>query len=383
MFLHSLQEGSMRLWAFLLSVYWVSFVTYFVLWKSYKHVSNLRATARSTPDVKPEEFAVLVRDVPRSYPDETIKDSVDSYFRALHPNTFYRSMVVTDHTKADKIYLEIEEHKKKIARAEVVYANSKTESNPEGIKPTHRTGFLGLIGKKVDTIEYCSEQIKELLPKLEAEQKTTLRDKQQQAAIVFFNSRSAAVSASQTLHAQVFDKWTVMEAPEPRDIIWPNLSRNIYERQIRQVVVYSIVFLAVVFYMVPITAVSAISTLENLRKVLPFLKVVVDRPAIKTVLQAYLPQIALIVFLALLPAFLMFLSKGEGIPSQSHVVRATSGKYFYFIVFNVFLVYTLGKTLFASLKTILDNANINVIINMLATSLPGGATFFLTFVALK
>jgi len=59
----------------------------------------LRATARSTPDVKPEEFAVLVRDVPRSSPDETIKDSVDSYFRALHPNTFYRSMVVTDHTK--------------------------------------------------------------------------------------------------------------------------------------------------------------------------------------------------------------------------------------------------------------------------------------------
>ncbi|CAL5076865.1 unnamed protein product [Urochloa decumbens] len=228
--LGNVQPSSTRLWAFLLSVYWVSFVTYFVLWKSYKHVSNLRATARSTPDVKPEEFAVLVRDVPRSSPDETIKDSVDSYFRALHPNTFYRSMVVTDHTKADKIYLEIEDHKKKIARAEVVYANSKTESNPEGTKPTHRTGFLGLIGKKVDTIEYCSEQIKELLPKLEAEQKTTLRDKQQRAAIVFFNSRSAAASASQTLHAQVFDKWTVMEAPEPREIIWSNLSRNIYER---------------------------------------------------------------------------------------------------------------------------------------------------------
>jgi hypothetical protein len=285
--------------------------------------------------------------------------------------------------QAEKIYLEIEDHKKKIARAEVAYANSKTESNPEGTKPTHRTGFLGLIGKKVDTIEYCSEQIKELLPKLETEQKITLRDKQQRAAIVFFNSRAAAASASQTLHAQVFDKWTVMEAPEPRDIIWPNLSKKIYERQIRQVVVYAIVFLTVVFYMVPIAAVSAISTLENLRKVLPFLKVIVDRPAIKIVLQAYLPQIALIVFLALLPAFLMFLSKAEGIPSQSHVVRASAGKYFYFIVFNVFLVYTLGKTLFSSLRTILDNANINAIINMLANSLPGGATFFLTYVALK
>ncbi|TVU41184.1 hypothetical protein EJB05_14683 [Eragrostis curvula] len=379
--LGNVQDKSKRLWAFLLSVYWVSFVTYFVLWKSYKHVSNLRAAARSTPDIKPEEFAVLVRDIPKPPPDETIKDSVDSYFRALHPNTFYRSLVVTDHTKADKIYQEIEDNKRKLARAEVVYANSKTESRPEGTKPTHKTGFLGLIGKKVDTIEYCSEQIKELLPKLEAEQKITLREKQQRAAIVFFNSRSAAASASQTLHAQVFDKWTVMEAPEPREIIWPNLSRNIYERQIRQTVIYSIVFLTVFFYMVPITAVSAVTTLENLREKLPFLKVVVDQKIVKTVLQAYLPQLALIVFLALLPSLLLFLSKTEGIPSQSHVVRAASGKYFYFIVFNVFIGYTIGTTLFKSLTTLINNPP--QIVQMLGNNLPGGATFFLTFVALK
>ncbi|KAL6647064.1 hypothetical protein ACP70R_014501 [Stipagrostis hirtigluma subsp. patula] len=379
--LGNVQKSSMRLWAFLLAVYWVSFVTYFVLWKSYKHVSNLRATARSTPDIKPEEFAVLVRDIPSPPPDETVKDSVDSYFRALHPNTFYRSMVVTDHTKADKIYQEIEGHRKKIARAEVVYAESKTASKPEGTRPTHRTGFLGLIGQKVDTIEYCNEKIKELVPKLEAEQKSTLLEKQQQAAIVFFNSRSAAASASQTLHAQVFDKWTVMEAPEPREIIWPNLPRKIYERQIRQVVIYFIVFLIVVFYTIPITAISAVTTLEKLREKLPFLKVVVDQKAIKTVLQAYLPQLALIVFLALLPSLLMFLSKSEGIPSQSHVVRAASGKYFYFIVFNVFLGYTIGTTLFSSLTTLINNPP--AIVGMLARSLPGSATFFLTFVALK
>ena len=71
------------------------------------------------------------------------------------------------------IYQEIEGHKQKFGRAEVIYANSKTESNPDDTKPSHMIGFLGLIGKKIDTIEYCSEHIKELLPKLEAEQKTT------------------------------------------------------------------------------------------------------------------------------------------------------------------------------------------------------------------
>ncbi|KQK21049.1 CSC1-like protein ERD4 [Brachypodium distachyon] len=379
--LGNVQKKSMRLWAFILSVYWVSFVTYFVLWKSYKHVSNLRAAARSSSDVKPEEFAVLVRDIPVPPPDQTIKDSVDSYFRALHPDTFYKSMVVTDNKEADKIFQEIEGHKQKIAHAEAVYAESKKANKPEGSKPTHRTGFLGLIGKKVDTIEYCNEKIKELLPKLEDEQKNTLQEKQQRAAIIFFNSRAAATSASQTLHAQLFDKWTVTEAPEPREIIWPNLPRKIYDRQIRQSVVYFIVFLTVFFYTIPITAISAVTTLEKLREKLPFLKVVVDQPAIKTVLQAYLPQLALIVFLALLPALLLFLSKSEGIPSQSHVVRAASGKYFYFIIFNVFIGFTISSSLFSALKTIINNPP--GIISMLANSLPGSATFFLTFVALK
>ncbi|GJN10284.1 hypothetical protein PR202_ga28365 [Eleusine coracana subsp. coracana] len=283
--------------------------------------------------------------------------------------------------QADKIYQEIEDHKRKITRAEVVYAESKTASKPEGTRPTHRTGFLGLIGTKVDTIEYCNEKIKELVPELEAEQKATLREKQQPAALVFFNSRSAAASASQTLHAQVFDKWTVMEAPEPRDIIWPNLSRKIYERQIRQVVVYFIVFLIVLFYTIPLGIIAAVTTLEKLREKLPFLKVVVDQPEIKTVLQAYLPQLALIVFLALLPSLLLFLSKSEGIPSHSHTVRAASGKYFYFIVFNVFLGYTIGSTLLNSLTTLINSPT--KIVGMLANSLPRSATFFLTFVALK
>ncbi|CAM0905340.1 unnamed protein product [Alopecurus aequalis] len=379
--LGNVQKSSLRLWGFILSVYWVSFVTYFVLWKSYKHVSNLRAAARSTSDVKPEEFSVLVRDVPVPPPDQSIKDAVDSYFRTLHPDTFYKALVVTDISKADKLFQEIEGHKQKIVHAEAVYAGSKTANKPEGTKPTHRTGFLGLIGKKVDTIEYCNEKIKELLPKLEDEQKNTISEKQQRAAIVVFNSRAAAASASQTLHAQIYDKWTVTEAPEPRQIIWSNLPKKTYDRQIRQSVVYFIVFLTVFFYYIPITTISAITTLEKLRQKLPFLKVVVDQPVVKTVLQAYLPQLALIVFLALLPALLLFLSKSEGIPSQSHVVRAASGKYFYFIIFNVFLGITISSSLFGALKTIIDNPT--GIVTMLGNSLPGSATFFLTFVALK
>lgn len=46
--------------------------------------------------VKPEQYAILVRDIPPVTKGQTRKEQVDSYFRKLHPETFYKSMVITD-----------------------------------------------------------------------------------------------------------------------------------------------------------------------------------------------------------------------------------------------------------------------------------------------
>ncbi|KAG5562254.1 hypothetical protein RHGRI_005100 [Rhododendron griersonianum] len=376
-----IEEKSPRLWAFLIATYWVSFVAYYLLWKAYNHVSDLRAAALMSPEVRPEQYSILVRDIPPPPEGQTRKEQVDSYFKAIYPDTYYKSMVVTNNKKVNKIWEDLEGYKKKLAHAEAVYAESKKTGKPEGTKPTNKTGFLGLLGEKVDSIEYYNQKINESVSKLEAEQKVTLGEKQQASALVFFTSRVAAASAAQSLHAQLVDTWTVMDAPEARQLIWPNLPKNFYERQIRQILVYVIVALTILFYMIPIGLVSAVTTLANLKKILPFIKPIANIVAIKTVLEAYLPQIALIIFLALLPKFLLFLSKEEGIPSESHAQRAASGKYFYFSVFNVFIGVTVGGTLFDSLKEIEKDPK--SIVDILATSLPANATFFLTFVALK
>lgn len=378
----NVKANSERLWAFLIATYWVSFVTYYLSWKAYKHVSGLRAAALKSPDVKVEQFAVLVRDIPAVPEGKTRKEQVDSYFKGIYPDTFYRSMVVTDIKQVTKIWVKLEGYKKKLARAEAIYEQSKTTGSPEGKRPMNKTGFLGLVGKKVDSIEYYNEKINELIPKLEAEQKVTLREKQQASALVFFTSRVTAAAAGQSLHDQMVDSWTVIDAPEPRQIIWKNLLIKFYSREIRQYVVYIIVALTILFYMIPIGLISAVTTLKNLVKYLSFLKPIVEIVAIKTVLEAYLPQLALIIFLALLPKLLLYLSKAEGIPSQSHAVRAASGKYFYFTILNVFIGVTVGATLFDTFKTIEEDQP-KEIVSILAKSLPSNATFFLTFVALK
>lgn len=371
----NISRASSRLWAFLGAVYWVSVVTYFMLWKAYKHVAALRAEAlMSSEEVLPEQYAILVRDIPSPPNGETQKEFVDSYFREIYPETFYRSLVVTENSKINKIWEDLEGYKKKLARAEAVFASTSN-------RPTNKTGLLGLVGERVDSIDYYTKLINESVAKLEAEQRTVLAERQQTAAVVFFTDRVTAALAAQSLHCQMVDKWTVTEAPEPRQLIWENLKIKFFSRIVRQYVIYFLVAITILFYMVPIAFVSAITTLANLQKALPFLKPVVDIAFIRTILESYLPQIALIVFLAMLPKFLMFLSKSEGIPSQSHAIRAASGKYFYFSVLNVFIGVTLAGSLFENLKALEEKPN--SFITLLATSLPKSATFFLTYVALK
>lgn len=70
----------------------------------------------------------------------------------------------------------------------------------------HKTGTLGLMGPKVDSITYWTDKIRELTPLLEEERKRVQADAKEDAALVFFNDRRAAAEAAQ-VH---FRLWTPM-----------------------------------------------------------------------------------------------------------------------------------------------------------------------------
>jgi len=85
---------------------------------------------------------------------------------------------------------------------------------------------------------------------------------------------------------------------------------------------------------------------------------------------------------------LLFLSRLEGFPAQSQVVRAASAKYFYFIIFNVFLGVTLFGAVFSninSVKVLLDQSKLSParVVQLLGSKLPPVATYYITYVALK
>lgn len=377
---------SNRLWAAAIGAYWVSLGAIVLLYWTYRDIVSLRSRFYGIGPTRVEQLAVLVRDIPKAGAKlglvggkKADAAAVNDFFGLIYGPSYSYSVIIPKLKPSLKLFKKVVKAKKKLAHAEAVGYLAEAKGGPVKT-PMVRPGFLGLFGKKQEAIPYWRGQVEELVPELQKEQESAMQS-EGIAAVCFFKNQVTAAAASQALHADNNATWTVTQCPEPREVVVENLGIPIFERSVREVLVYTITFLMILFYMIPIAFVSGITTISNLRKLLPFLKAIVNRPVLEAVLQAYLPQIALIVFLAVLPALCKFLSKVEGIPQQSHIVRAAAGKYFYFNVFNVFLGVTLTGSLFGSLKQIIKSPT--QIVNLLSSSLPQNASFFITYIALK
>lgn len=105
--------------------------------------------------------------------------------------------------QVEKLFTEREEALRALERAEAVWELSKKKTGDgaegEGERPMHKTGWMGLFGPKVDSIDYWRAKSEELAPQVQAEQKRTRQDLEQDAAFVIFNDRRSATEASQVL----------------------------------------------------------------------------------------------------------------------------------------------------------------------------------------
>ena len=122
---------------------------------------------------------------------------------------------------------------------------------PEKKRPTHRTGFLGLIGKKVDTINYCRSEIARLNPQIEKEQNIYRagQAKPMNAVFVEFYDQTEAQAAYQMVaHHQPLHMSPRFVGMVPGEIIWKNLNITWKTREIRNILAIAAVVVTIIFW---------------------------------------------------------------------------------------------------------------------------------------
>jgi hypothetical protein len=176
-------------------------------------------------------------------------------------------------------------------------------------RPTHKLKFL--VGKKVDTISWCREELERQLPKVEEEQHRH-RDAKDvgkiRSVFVEFDSLREAQSAYQSLtHHQVLKMAPRYTGIHPSDVIWSNLRMRGWERLLRYAGTLAIVVALIIFWSIPVAFVGAISNLNYLLGIPAFswLSFINSIPKpILGVVTGLLPVVLLSLLMALLPPFL-------------------------------------------------------------------------------
>lgn len=247
-------------------------------------------------------------------------------------------------------------------------------------RPTHRTGPLGLIGKKVDTIDWCRSELARLIPETEAAQARYLSggNKKIPAVFIEFKSQAEAETAYQVLaHHNGLSMTPSYIGITPKDVVWSSLSIPWWQILVRRYAVIAFITAMIIFWAIPVGVVGVISNVSYLEQQpwLSWLKQIPD--IIMGVVTGLLPSVALAILMSLVPVVMRLCAKLSGEPSFSRIELFTQNSYFAFQVIQVFLITTVTSSASAVVEQIQDNPT--AVTTILANSLPKASNFYISY----
>lgn len=251
---------------------------------------------------------------------------------------------------------------------------------PHRKRPTLRPRWFK---PKVDALEYLEAQFR-LADELVRKRRKTGRFKATQSAFVTFEKMSSAQIAVQVTHASSPSQLTSRLAPEPRDIVWSNMSLSTVNLRVRDLFVLSVMGVLFFFWVFPITALASLLSYKEIKKAMPWLGQVIDaNDKVRVIVQNSLPSMAMILLNALLPFVLEALTYMQGFKARSWIEYSLLKKYFLFLLINVVFIFLLASTYWQLVR---DLANSPAKVpEKLATALQAGRArhFFLSYVILQ
>ncbi|KAF9916827.1 hypothetical protein BX616_002711 [Lobosporangium transversale] len=286
-------------------------------------------------------------------------------------------------TSGDEFYHQVaDDHSSSSSESETDEQQmSHGNRNKKMRRPTLRLGFLGLFGKKVDKIKYRQE-VFAALDKAVQKKRMSRVWATTSTGFVTFEEMNAAQILAQTVNTQETLTCETFLAPEPRDVYWDNLNLPPNELDVRTVVINVIVFILIFFWSGPVSVFSSFLNLASLNKIFPGISKLAGKNAIlKSLIQGFLPTVGVIIFLAVVPQFLLILCRRQGIRSHSEIAHALYSKYFTFILFNVVLVFTIVGTWAQAFNKVYHN--LGELTLLLAASLPRVSPFFVNYIILR
>ena len=241
---------------------------------------------------------------------------------------------------------------------------------------------LPLLGKKVDTIYYCRQEVARLNLEIEEDQKKPEKYPLMNSAFVQFNHQVAAHMACQSVshHTPLKMAPRVVEI-SPNDVIWENMSTKWWESYIRTGAVLLLILGLVVGWAVPVTFTGLLSHLSYLGNIswLTWVDKIPD--VVLSIIQGILPPALLALLLVLLPLILRLLARLQGDLTGMAVELTVQKYYFAFLFIQLFLVVSISSGITTIIPTLAKGPQ--SIPSILAGNLPKASNYFFSYMLLQ
>ncbi|KAG5921541.1 hypothetical protein E4U53_003786, partial [Claviceps sorghi] len=252
---------------------------------------------------------------------------------------------------------------------------------PDKKRPSHRLGFLGLFGKKVDTIEWGRAELEKKIPEIERAQiewKQNGNYTKIGSLFVEFHTQADAQAAYQVItHHQALHMSPKAIGVKPQDVIWSNLSIPWWQLVIRSYVVYAIIAAMIIFWAIPVAVVAIVSKVSFLQT-LPGLTWIAKIPEkILGFISGLLPSVALAILMSLVPVFMRALAKLAGCRTNSEAELYTQNAYFVFQIVQVFLWRSIADAATGAIIKIAQNPG--MVFSLLGSTLPSTSNFYISY----
>jgi calcium permeable stress-gated cation channel len=262
-------------------------------------------------------------------------------------------------------------------KGESIEGDVMSDYVPDKKRPTYR--LKPIIGKKVDTINYGGERVKELNTEIADLQKDFEQNAPLNSAFVTFHTQEQAEIGYQVLAHHV----ALHMAPRyigirPSEIVWFNLRVLWWERLFRGLGAAAFLTALVIFWAIPVAFVGALSNLKNLTDKVHFLKFILNLPPqLFGLISSILPTVLLAVLMMLLPIIIRKMAMIAGRPSTTLIEYYTQNAYFAFQVVQVFLVTTISSAATSVVTSIISDPSDAMF--LLAQKLPAASNFYISY----
>ncbi|WBW71706.1 calcium ion transmembrane transporter [Schizosaccharomyces osmophilus] len=246
-------------------------------------------------------------------------------------------------------------------------------------RPTHRLTFL--IGKKVDTIDYCRDEIAKLNKEIDELQTRAEDQKKVGSVILEFPTQSELQMAYQAfLYSPKFRRWRlgrVLLNVNPDEIIWNNLTLSTPERYARRFAANSVLTVMIIFWAIPVAVVGCISNINFLTSKVHFLRFIDNMPPkLMGIITGILPTVAYAVLMSLVPPFIKFMGKMGGGLTIHEIERYCQTWFYGFQTVQGFLVLTLTSAASSAVISVVEKPQSAM--NLLASNLPRASNYYIS-----